>query len=109
VQRVSASVRASKKVRGAYPTAVQPLDPVRHGVAGGENQHRYGQAASPPAVQHRQPLLARQTEIEQHQRVVGRFQRPFRAPSVLDPVHGEALAAQAFAQAVADHRVVFRQ
>jgi len=88
---------------------VQPGHAMGHRIARAENQHRRIVLASAQLLQHRQSVLTRQAQIEQHQIKGMAGQRGIRGKAILDPIHGPIFAPQTARNRSADHRVVFHQ
>lgn len=64
---------------------IQPRDAVAGGVARGEDQHRHRVGGGAQALQHLQPVHARQAEVEHGEREVLVGERVQRARAVLHP------------------------
>ncbi|MNF86512.1 hypothetical protein D3C84_689510 [compost metagenome] len=91
---------------GAGLEAIDALGP---GAARGEDQHRRRQAAGAPLLEHLEPRLAGQAEVENDQ-VVG-FAGPLVqcVTAIGQPIHGVALAAEAGGQLISQRYMVLYQ
>src|SRR5215813_3625881 len=88
---------------------VEARDAVGHRVARGEDQHRDREPALALAAQQREAVAPREPEVEQQQLEGLAAEHRFGGARLVHPVDREALALQARAQRLADHRVVLYQ
>ncbi len=88
---------------------LETIDALGPGAACGEDQYRCGDAGGAPGVQHLQPRLAGQSEVENDQ-VIGLGRAlVFGVAAIGEPVGGVALAAETGDQFVSQRNVVFDQ
>ena len=88
---------------------VKPLNAILHRVAGRGDKHRQVHLLGARLAQNRQAVLARQPEIENHQRKGSRAQRDDGRVAVLNPVDGISFGLQSVDDAVANHLIVFNK